>query len=149
MSQKESITLILEFYRVKRFFDRCWRIQWIGKKIFFRSSRSQMFLRIGVLKNFANFTGKHLRWSLFLIKLQSCSFIKKRLQRKCFPVKFAKLLRTPSVVASESWRWCANYLLKPLIHRKNSLSRSDLPKPQVVGGCKTTCLPIMAVLNQS
>ena len=31
-----------------------------------RSSRSQMFCKIGILKNFANFTGKHLCWkSLF------------------------------------------------------------------------------------
>ena len=35
-----------------------------------RSSRSQKFFKIGVLKNFAIFTGKHLCWSLFLIKLQ-------------------------------------------------------------------------------
>ena len=27
-----------------------------------------MFFEIGVLKNFANFTGKHLCWSFFLIK---------------------------------------------------------------------------------
>ena len=31
-----------------------------------------MFFKIGgALKNFANFTGKHLCWSLFLIKLQA------------------------------------------------------------------------------
>ena len=30
-----------------------------------------MFLKIGVLKNFVIFTGKHLWWSLFLIKLQA------------------------------------------------------------------------------
>ena len=30
-----------------------------------------MFFKIGVLKIFANFTGKHLRWSLFLVKLQA------------------------------------------------------------------------------
>ena len=30
-----------------------------------RSSRSQIFFKIGVLKNFANFTGKHQCWSLF------------------------------------------------------------------------------------
>ena len=30
-----------------------------------RSSRSQMFSEIDALENFANFTGKHLRWSLF------------------------------------------------------------------------------------
>ena len=27
-----------------------------------------MFLKIGVPKDFANFTGKHLGWSLFLLK---------------------------------------------------------------------------------
>ena len=36
-----------------------------------RSSRLEMFLKIGVLKNFAIFTGKYLCWSLFLIKLQA------------------------------------------------------------------------------
>ena len=34
-----------------------------------RSSHSQMFFEIGVLENSAIFTGKHLCWSLFLIKL--------------------------------------------------------------------------------
>ena len=38
-----------------------------------RSSRSQMFFRIGVTKNFPNFAGKHER----------------------FPVKFSKFLRKP------------------------------------------------------
>ena len=37
----------------------------------FRRSRLQMFFKIGALKNFANFTGKHLCWSLFLIQLQA------------------------------------------------------------------------------
>ena len=32
---------------------------------------SQMFYKIDVLKTFAIFTGKHLRWILFLIKLQT------------------------------------------------------------------------------
>ena len=34
---------------------------------------SQMFLKIGVLKNFTNLTGKQLCWSLFLIKSQAWS----------------------------------------------------------------------------
>ena len=38
---------------------------------FYRGSRSQMFFKISVLKNFAIFTGNHLCWSLFLIKLQA------------------------------------------------------------------------------
>ena len=62
------------------------------------SSRcSQMFFKIGALKIFAIFTGKHLWQSLFLIKfkdLQACNSIKKRLQHRCFPVNIAKFLRT-------------------------------------------------------
>ena len=33
-----------------------------------------MFFKIGVIKNFVIFRGKHLCWSLFLIKLQSYNF---------------------------------------------------------------------------
>ena len=62
-----------------------------------RSSRFQMFAKMNFLTNFVNVIRKHLRWSLFLIKLQVFrpSFIEGRLQRRFFPVKFAKLLRTP------------------------------------------------------
>ena len=55
-----------------------------------------MFYKKGVLKDFAKFTGKHLRQSLFLIKLQilSClrpaTLLKKRLCHRCFPVNFTK-----------------------------------------------------------
>ena len=38
-----------------------------------RSSSSQMFFEIVALKIFASFTGKHLCWSLLLIKLQPLS----------------------------------------------------------------------------
>ena len=46
----------------------------------FTSSRSQMFLKKGVLKNFAIFTGNHLCWSLcwsLSVGLKDCNFIKK------------------------------------------------------------------------
>ena len=42
----------------------------------------------GALINFADLTGKHLCWS------KACNFIKKGLQHRCLPVKFAKFLRT-------------------------------------------------------
>ena len=45
-------------------------------------------------KNFANFTGKGLCWSVILIKVVK-NFVEKRLQHRCFPLKFAKFLRTP------------------------------------------------------
>ena len=54
----------------------------------------QVFLKISVLKNVTNFSGKHLRWET------TSSFIKKRLQQKCFPVKF---LRAP--FSTEQLRW--------------------------------------------
>ena len=54
-----------------------------------------MFFEIGVLKNFAKFTGKHLCQSLFFNKvtgLRPASLLKKRLWHGCFPVKFGKYL---------------------------------------------------------
>ena len=74
-----------------------------------------MFFKKGVHKNFANFTQKHMCWSLFLNKvarLRACSFIKKRFQYRCFPVKFAKFLitrffyRTLPVAASGQLSLC-------------------------------------------
>ena len=38
-----------------------------------KRNRSQTFFRNGVLKNFAMFKGKHMGWSLFLIKLRASS----------------------------------------------------------------------------
>ena len=37
----------------------------------YRSNRSQMCFKIGALKNFANFTGKHPRWNQFLTKFKA------------------------------------------------------------------------------
>ena len=39
--------------------------------ILLRNSRSQLFFKLDVLNNFAYFTGKHLCWSLFLLKRDS------------------------------------------------------------------------------
>ena len=60
----------------------------------------------GVHINFAKFTGKHLRQSLFLDEgarlrifemlfeiSETCNFIKKETLTKCFPVNFAKFLK--------------------------------------------------------
>ena len=61
----------------------------------FRSSHSQMFFKIGVLKNFAKFHGK--------TPLFESHFNKKRLQHRWFPVKFAKFVRTPSFTEHLLW----------------------------------------------
>ena len=60
-------------------------------------NRSQMFFIINGPKNFIIFTGKNLRWSLFLITLQAfraATLLKKRLQHSFFPVNSAKSLKT-------------------------------------------------------
>ena len=51
-----------------------------------------------VLRNFAKFTGKHLSQSLFFNEvagLGAVILLKKRLWHRCFPLNFAKFLRTP------------------------------------------------------
>ena len=45
-------------------------------------------VRKGVFRNFSKFTGKHMCQSLIFIKLQVSG-------HRCFPVNFAKSLRTP------------------------------------------------------
>ena len=62
-----------------------------------------MFFKIVFLKNFANFTGKHLCWSLFFNKAAGLqTFIKKRLEHRCFPVKFTKFLIKSNLILDEN-----------------------------------------------
>ena len=67
-----------------------------------RNSRPEVFCKKGVLRNFA----KHLCQSLFCNKvagLRPATLLKKRLWHRCFPVNFAKFLRTPFL--TEHLRW--------------------------------------------
>ena len=63
-----------------------------------RSSHRRCSVRKGVLRNFTKFAGKHLCQSLFCNKvacLRPAFLLKKGLWYRCFPVNFAKFLRTP------------------------------------------------------
>ena len=70
-----------------------------------RSSRLQMFFKIGVFKNFGNSRGKHLCWSLFLTKFLT-NFIKDT-PTQVFSCEICEIFkntfsyRTPLVTASE------------------------------------------------
>ena len=67
------------------------------KRSIYKSSQCRCSLRKGVLGNFAKFTGKHLCQSLFFNKfagLGPATLLKKRFWHRCFPMNFAKLLRT-------------------------------------------------------
>ena len=62
-----------------------------------KSNRPEVLCEIGVLKNFAKLTEKHLCRSPFFNKNAGLIFyLKKRLRRRCFPVNLAKFLRIPS-----------------------------------------------------
>ena len=65
-------------------------------------------------------------------RCQPCNFIKKRLQHRCFPMKFTKFLRTPflqntsTLVAASGCKQC-----KPMKTYTESLScqgRNDTPE---------------------
>ena len=71
-----------------------------------------MFCRKDALRSFAKFTEKHLCQSLFFNKvagLRPAILLKKSLWHGCFPVNFAKFLRTlffyrtPPVAASKAY----------------------------------------------
>ena len=64
----------------------------------FRSRHQRCSAKKGALRNFAKFTGKHLRQCLFFNKvadLRPATLLRKRLWRRSFPVNFVKFLRTP------------------------------------------------------
>ena len=89
--------------------------QWISPavyKSFFKSSLLQMFIKVGVLIDFARNIHKKtpVMKPIFnkVAELKDCNFIKKRLQRKCFHVNIAKSLRTASHI--EHLRWLLSFL---------------------------------------
>ena len=94
--------------------SKVWNIKTHGR---WRSSDQRCSVKKGVLKYFTNFTGKHLCWSLF----QNCNFIEKRLWHRCFPMKFAKFLRTPTLK-----NICERLVLKmTFIHNDKDTNRSS------------------------
>ena len=75
-----------------------------------RSSRPEVFRKKGVLRNFAKFTGKHLRQSLFFNKvagLRPATSLKKETLAQVFSCEFCEISkntffhRTPLVAASK------------------------------------------------
>ena len=59
----------------------------------------EAFCKKSVPKNFANFTGKHLYWSLFLIQLKAqkaCNFIKKETSVQVLSREFCEIFKNTS-----------------------------------------------------
>ena len=79
---------------------------------------SEVFYKQAVVKNLSIFKGKHLCWSLFLIKLQAFrsatwhNFIKNRFQHRRFSVNIVKFLKTPILkkICERSFIYCISGL---------------------------------------
>ena len=86
------------------------------------SSHRRCSIRNGVLRNFVKFTGKLLCQGLFSNKvagLRPATLLKKWLWHRCFPVNFAKFLKTP-FLQNTSGR-----LLPGVIFRRSSKSNNN------------------------
>ena len=90
----------------------------------FRSSHFQMFFKIGAQNSFANFTGKHLCWSLFLKYLQAegLQLHYKKTPTQVFFLKVCEnfkntfVYRTPLVTASVPLLYFFKKVIKQLFH---------------------------------
>ena len=85
----------------KELWNRCFPVHFVKflRETFYRtirSSRQELFCKIGVLRNVPKFIGKHLYLSLNKVAgLRPTTLLKKRLWHRCFPVTFLKFLTTP------------------------------------------------------
>ena len=74
---------------------------WTG----FRSSSSQIFFKIVVLKNFANSTGKHMYWRHFLIKLQFWKLFQKGISTLVFSSEICNIFKNTFFNSSSGCFW--------------------------------------------
>ena len=106
-----------------KYFFECTITGFIGRLSFdsFTISHPEVFSKKGVIENFDKFTGKHLRWSPFLIKFlliipmtsTFCKKYKKSIYRACLNVFFGSNGR----IHVYNNVWCAN--TKPFHWKKS------------------------------
>ena len=85
-----------------------------SRKVCKESSRLEVFCKKGIFRNFAKFKGKNLYQSLLFNKvagLRPATLLKKRLGHMCFPVNFAKFLRT-HFLTEHIWWLILSFVIK-------------------------------------
>ena len=95
-----------KFFHSLKLCSKAWSVQCSGwlMRTKRRSSQSHMFFKIGVLKNFTNFAGMHLCWSLFLIKLHPWAS-----QMKNF--SYILLVQAPEIRNSQIYENCQTLII--------------------------------------
>ena len=106
-------------------------------------------MKKAVLRNFAKFTGKHLCQSLFFNKVASftlATLLKKRLWHRCFPVNFAKFLRTPFLQNTSGRLFLYDENVVAVLHYNEI-------EPQIAGNvpfcCSSTFKKFLSLPNHS
>ena len=107
-----------------------------------RKQLPELFCEKCVLKNFAKQLNICVKIS-FLRTLQArpATLLKKRPWQRCFPVNFAKLLRTPSLIEDLRWAFLTSETintkaekLKHLTANNKLISRIEYPVETASGG---------------
>ena len=101
--------------------------------LIYRSSPPEKFCKKGVLRNFTKVTGKHLCQNLFFNNVagpRNATLLKKRLWHRCFPVNFAKFLRT---------RFLTEYLRRLLLNLNFS--------KKLTKNCAINCCELLLILQ--
>ena len=82
-------TLLLEMHKTKHnLSESCVKVLFSAVNGNY-NLRPMVFCKKGVLRNFVEFTGKHLFFFNKVVNLRPATLFKKRLRHKCFPVNFA------------------------------------------------------------
>ena len=69
----------------------------------FRRNRSQMFFKIGGLKNFTTSTRKYLCWSPFLIKLEASAPVLKRTPTQVLSCEYCQIFKNRFFIKHHWW----------------------------------------------
>ena len=93
-------------------------------------SRPEVFCKKGVFRNFTKFTGKHL-----CQRSNDCNFIKNRLRFSCFPLNFAKFLKTPFLQNTFGGCFCVSLSEFLIAAISNNILMDFLQKLQEKGHC--------------
>ena len=104
ISDKIDVGPLKALKKLNAFWEQCLAINQVYHE--YRCSRPEVLCKKHALKNFAKFPGKHLCQSLFFNKVAGsgpATLLKKRTWHRCFPLSFAKFLRTPFLTEYLWW----------------------------------------------
>ena len=129
------------YKNLERPFHSIWLIIKKRKKLCVKTQYLlKCYVKRDFLKNFRNFTGNYLCWSLFLIKLGAWKSptLLKRDSTHCFPLKFVRFLKTPILKSI-----CERLLLLTSLLYNISYFRFKIKKAKTwkAGTLKISCYP--------